>query len=210
MLNTNSSLGHQDNHQTPPKLAAPGAGLPWYHNVMLRYYVGPFVAGKADWNASEQTFHKVNGRILKEIENLSEKQLATKILVPPQLGLEDSSRFWSIAMVLEHLVIVSEAVYRGVTELSNGRVPPVKVDIAKVKPLGSMPVTEAVEEFKLLITDDFKKFLLQVGDRNSQVTLNHPWFGPFRAQQWFWLLGMHHGLHLKQIREIKKHLALLG
>lgn len=176
---------------------------------MLRYYVGPFVANKADWNVSEQTFHKVNGRILKEIENLSVKQLGTKILVPPQLGLEDSSRYWSIAMVLEHLVIVSEAVTKGIIELSNGRVPPIKVDIAKVKPLGVMPVTEAIEEFKLFVTDDFKKFLQQVIDKNSDLTLNHPWFGPFKARQWFWLLGMHHGLHLKQIREIKKRLNMI-
>jgi hypothetical protein len=111
-------------------------------------------------------------------------------------------------MVLEHLVIVTEQVYRGVIELSNGRIPPVKVDIAKVKPLGSMPPSEAVEEFKLLVSEDFKKFLLQVGDKNSELTLLHPWFGPFKARQWFWLLGMHHGLHLKQIREIKKRLSM--
>ncbi|MCC2679856.1 MAG: hypothetical protein K0R29_2432 [Pseudobdellovibrio sp.] len=191
-----------------PQLQAPGAGLPWYHNLMLKYYVGPFVAGRSDWNVNEQTFHKVNGRILKEIESLTEKQLSTKILVPPQLGLEDSSRYWSVAMVLEHLVIVTEQVYKGVIELSNGRVPPVKVDIAKVKPLGSMPPLEAVEEFKLLVSEDFKKFLLQVGDKNSKLTLLHPWFGPFKARQWFWLLGMHHGLHLKQIREIKKRLSM--
>lgn len=209
MRNLNASPASKETTTNEPKLEAPGAGLPWYHNLMLRYFVGPFVADKTDWNVSEQTFHKVNGRILKEIENLSEKQLATKVLVPPQMGLEDSSRYWSAAMVLEHLVIVSEAVTNGIVELSNGRVPPVKVDIAAVKPLGSMPVNEAVAEFKLLVTDDFKKFLQQVGNKNSELNLTHPWFGPFKARQWFWLLGTHHGLHLKQLREIRKRLQPL-
>lgn len=211
MLNTNSSpglAGRDRREEKPPSLAKPGAGLPWYHSLALRYYVGPFVAGRTEWTASEQTFHKVNSRIFQEIENLSEKQLTKKILVPPQLGLEDSSRYWSIAMVLEHLIIVSEQVYKGIVELTNGRVPQVKVDIAKVKPLGSMRPLEVVEEFKLLVGDDFKKFLLHVGNKDSDLKLLHPWFGPFKAKQWFWLVGIHHGLHLKQIREIKKRLSM--
>jgi hypothetical protein len=198
-----------ENVNAAPQLAPPGAGLPWYHNLMLRFYVGPFVAGRAKWTVSEQTFHKVNGRILKEIEGLTEKQLSTKILVPPQLGLEDSSRYWSIAMVLEHLVIVGEGITQGIMLLSNGKIPPVTVDIAAVKPIGAMSASESVNQFKSFCGEDFKKFLQQVGDKNSPLSLKHPWFGPFKTSQWFWLLGMHGALHLKQIREIKKRLALL-
>ncbi|MGZ3690691.1 MAG: hypothetical protein ACXVAX_04270, partial [Pseudobdellovibrio sp.] len=106
MTNNDSSLAET----RPPKLAPPGAGVPFYHRLLMRFFVGPFVAKKTPWNVSEQNFHKISGRILKEIENLSEKQLTTKVLVPPQMGLEDSSRFWSIAMALEHMVIVGEAI----------------------------------------------------------------------------------------------------
>ena len=52
----------------PPKLAPPGAGIPFYHRLMLRLFIGPFVAKKTSWTESEQSFHKISGRILKEIE----------------------------------------------------------------------------------------------------------------------------------------------
>jgi hypothetical protein len=41
-----------ENVNAAPQLAPPGAGLPWYHNLMLRFYVGPFVAGRAKWTVS--------------------------------------------------------------------------------------------------------------------------------------------------------------
>ncbi|MGZ3690194.1 MAG: hypothetical protein ACXVAX_01745 [Pseudobdellovibrio sp.] len=93
--------------------------------------------------------------------------------------------------------------------LSENQVPPVKVDLATVKPVGLMPYQESVDEFKFFISDDYKKFLLEIKDKSSTLTLDHPWFGAFNAQQWFWLLSMHQAVHLKQIREIKKRLPVL-
>ena len=188
------------------QLAPPGAGIPWYHRLVLKLYVGPFVSAKAKWGESEKTFSKVNSRILKEIEGLSEKDLAKRVLVPSQMGLEDSSRYWSVAMTLEHLVIVGEAITKGITMLSAGQVPPIKPDTAKVKPLGAMPVSQSLKEFNSFTSENFQKFLQTVKDKDSKLSLAHPWFGPFNANQWFWLLGMHGGIHLKQIREIKKRL----
>jgi hypothetical protein len=208
MLNNNTSTGPKS-QASAPKLAPPGAGVPLPQKLMMRFYIGPFIAGRAKWVASEQAFHKMNDRILKEIEGLTEKQLATKILVPSQIGLEDSSRYWSIAMVLEHIVIVGEAITSGITLLSSGKVPPVKVDLAAVKPLGELPVQTSVMNFKKFATDDFKNFLQQVKDKDSKLTFHHPWFGPFKASQWFWLLGTHGAVHLKQIREIKKRLTVV-
>ena len=48
----------------------------------------------------------------------SEPELTEAVLVPPQIGLEDSSRFYSYAMVLEHLTIIGNAIGRIVVELS--------------------------------------------------------------------------------------------
>lgn len=192
-----------------PKLAAPGAGVPIYQRLLFKYLIGPFVARRTSWTQSEQNFHKISRRILSEIESLDEKQLNTRILVPPQMGLEDSSRFWSIAMCLEHMVIVGEAVMEGILQLTSGQVPPIKVDTALVKPLGIMPALESVEEFKFFIGEDYKKFLNSIQNKNSNLTLKHPWFGNFTAQQWFWLLATHQAIHLKQIREIKKRFPVI-
>ncbi|MBY0553090.1 DinB family protein [bacterium] len=192
-----------------PKLAAPGAGIPWYQKIMLRLVISPFVAAKTDWPISAERFNKVSAKILKEIEGLTEAQLSTRILVPPQTGLEDSSRYWSVAMVLEHILIVGNAVAVATYELADGRVPDYKVDTAAVKPIGSMSTQEAVEKFKKFCLVDYPRLLPSLKNKNSNLKLYHPWFGMFKAQQWFWLLTTHHALHLKQIREIKKGLPLL-
>ena len=192
-----------------PKLAPPGAGVPFFHQFIFRFFVGPFVAGRTSWNESEQNFFKIGQKILSEIESLDEKQLNVRILVPPQLGLEDSSRFWSVAMCLEHMIIVGEAIMGGITQLTNDETPAITVDIAKVKPFGVMPAQECVDEFKFFINEDYRSFLKTIKNKNSNLKLNHPWFGQFNAQQWFWLLSTHQSIHLKQIREIKKRFSVV-
>ncbi len=192
-----------------PKLDPPGAGIPWPQKMILRYIVAPFVAAKTDWSLSEERFHKITKKILREIEGLSETDLSTKILVPPQRGLEDSSRYWSIAMVLEHLVIVGSGISYAITELSFNRIPDGKADTAAVKPLGLMSAKQSLEEFEKFTDTSYKKLISSVKDKNSKLKFKHPWFGMINAKQWFWVITIHHGLHLKQIREIKKRLPLV-
>jgi hypothetical protein len=52
------------------------------------------------------------------------------------MGIEDSSRYWSAAMVLEHLIEVGSRIATGVVELTHGQAASVKADIADVKPKG--------------------------------------------------------------------------
>src|SRR5690349_7662896 len=125
------------------------------------------------------------------------------------MGLEDSSRFWSIAMALEHMVIVGKGISEGLAELTAGNLPDYKVDIAKLKPFGTMTGKESIELFKKFSIEDYRKMVLSITDLSSDLKLAHPWFGMFNAKQWFWLLSIHHGLHLKQIRGIKKRLSVV-
>jgi hypothetical protein len=195
--------------KTEPKLASPGAGIPWYQMLILRLYISPYVAARTDWSVSETRFKKITTKILKEIDGVTEAQLTTKVLVPPQMGLEDSSRYWSIAMTLEHLVIVGKVMSFGIRELTSGRIPDYKADTAAVKPFGTMSALETINKFKHFTIEEFPQLLPSIADRNSNLKFNHPWFGGFKAQQWYWLLAAHHALHLKQIREIKKGLPLV-
>ncbi len=192
-----------------PNLAAPGAGIPFPQKMMMRYFVRPFVAGRTSWETSTDNFHKINKKILASIEGLTNLQLATRILVPPQTGLEDSSRYWSIKMVLEHLLIVSEQMMQLIPSLSEGVIPNEIADIAKMKPKNDLSLEETLTRFKKLVSFDFDKMNTSVKNRKSNSKFYHPWFGNMKAQQWYWLLSMHHGLHLKQIREIKSRLPLI-
>ena len=201
-------IKNTSDEQKLPELAPPGAGIPFYDRLLLRFVVGPLVAGRAEWKQCELDFNKVNARILKEVDGLSSAQLSKRILVPPQRGLEDSSRYWSIAMVLEHLTIVNAAITGGIILLSRGSVPPGKVDIAAVKPIGAGEAKSALDDYKKSVEEEFKKFLNLIQNRESKLTYEHPWFGPFNCRQWFWLLATHSAVHLKQIREIKKRLPL--
>jgi hypothetical protein len=187
-----------------PKLAPPGAGIPILQKFFLQYFVKPFVAAKTPWETSEERFNRINQKILNEVQGLSEQQLTERVLIPPQQGLEDSSRYWSIKMTLEHLVIVTTQMFLLVTELSKNVVPDGKADTAAVKPHDLISYEKTMEQFKKLITIDFAHLNKNIVNRNTQVRFQHPWFGKMNAKEWYWVLAMHHGLHLKQIREIKK------
>jgi len=190
---------------TTPKLAVPGAGIPFHHKVLLRVYVKPFIAAKSSPEASKKTFEKVTEKILKEVEGLTAEELNQKVLVPPQAGLEDSSRFWSIAMTLEHLGIVGRKLSLAVTALSQNLPINEKADIGKLKPFGQMSSAESLQDFKKFALEEFSK--LPLPGLNPGNRFHHPWFGMMNNREWYWLLGVHQGLHLKQIREIKKGLT---
>lgn len=188
-----------------PQLAPPGAGIPFHHRLLLRYYIKPFVASKSSIEASKKSFEKLSEKILKELEGLSEAQLQTKILVPPQAGLEDSSRFWSIAMTLEHLGIVGRKLILLINSLSQNLPIYEKADIGKLKPFGEMTVAESIQDFKKFVFDEFPN--VHLPDPDPGNLFEHPWFGPMNCRQYYWLLGTHQAIHLKQIRAIKKGLA---
>jgi hypothetical protein len=189
------------------KLDKPGAGVPVLEGLLLRWLVGPLVSRlQANWEADKARFDAISAKLLKEIEGLSEQQLATKILVPKQPALEDSSRYWSAAMVLEHLVIVGEAVRKGIISLSKGVVPERKPDTAKVKPKGDATPHDIVEAYRKFSSTVMAEIDRDIGNKDSKSVYSHPWMGPFNCRQWHWLLPTHQAVHLRQLREIVKGL----
>ena len=189
-----------------PKLAPPGAGVPWPQGLVLKYIIAPFIAGKTDWAVSEERFNKLTQKILKELEGLNDFEQSKRVLVPPQTGLEDSSRYWSISMVLEHLVIVGNGISYAISELTSDRIPQGKADTAAVKPIGAISASQSAAEFKKFAQIDYNNLVSGLKNKKSNLRFKHPWFGNITAKQWFWVLAIHHRLHLKQIREIKKRL----
>lgn len=194
------------NHNIEPKLDKPGAGIPFLERMILRFYYAPFVAGKSEWKDSRIRFDKLATKVSKVIEGLSDEQLSKKVLVPPQKGLEDSSRYWSIAMVLEHIVIVSQGIERILEGLTSGKKLNLVFSIADVKPPGKVSAQESLKMFQQLKDNLLNDLDRKMKDLESPMKQYHPWMGMLNARQWYWLLGVHVGIHLKQIIEIKKHL----
>jgi hypothetical protein len=195
MMNSNIST---------PKLQAPGAGLPLGQSLMMRYFVGPFVSKRDSWQELESRFQKIYERILAETKGLDESALNQVVLVKPLRGIEDSSRNWSVAMTLEHLIFVGGEIAKVILELSHGREIQHEVKIADYKPKCKISGSTAVIEFESFISQTLATIKTKVGSTKSNTTFHHPWFGQFTTHQWFWLLSGHGYIHLKQIQEIKK------
>jgi hypothetical protein len=197
-------MEQSSSQKSTPALAPPGAGIPFPQKLFLRVYVRPFVAARSSIEDSKNTFEKITDKILREIADLTDDDLKQKVLVPPQKGLEDSSRYWSIAMALEHLGIVGRKIFSVIDALSHNQTINEKADTAKVKPLGHMSTQESLNDFKAFALSEFLK--VQVPNPDSKNKFQHPWFGPMNSREWYWLLGAHQAIHLQQIRAIRKEL----
>lgn len=187
--------------QPPVTLAKSGTKLPLLDSLILRYLVGPIAPKLSTWEGNLARFEKEGEKILSLLGE-SSAILNVPVLVPKLRGIEDSSRFWSIAMTLDHLMIVGKAIGQTSILLSEEKKPTQKADLAAVKPIPAERKLEIVEEFSLFSRSWGQKILREIKNRNSKSTHFHPWFGEIDANQWFWLLGVHQGIHRKQIEEI--------
>ena len=132
-------------------LAPPGAGLPAFQALLLRYVLFPIYCRMTAWLRPRATFQAAGDRVTALAEPLSPEQLQQRVVVKAPLGIEDSSRYWSAEMVLEHLIEVGTLIATGIVELTQGEEVTVKADVVDVKPKGGKG--EGVIE-------DFQAFLL--------------------------------------------------
>lgn len=188
-----------------PRLDKPGAGLPFPDNLIVRWYVGPFQSRRADKETNLRVFALAGVKVYKEAGSVPAEKRDVKVLVPPMRGVEDSSRYWSVNDVLEHLLITGEGM-RGVIEtLAAGKTSDYEVKIENFKPKGKYLGGDGRPDFKTFIEETAER-LKNLDIRDAGPTHRHPWMGPFNALQWMWLLAGHTGIHLNQLLAIKKGL----
>jgi hypothetical protein len=114
--------------------------------------------------------------------------------------MEDSSRYWSVWMTLDHLRIVHHSFIRVIRALSRGVVPPGRASTADVKP--SPDVTYAVISEYEQSCDDLLATVAEAPSLDTRVRYAHPWFGPLNAAGWYALSGGHLRIHRTQIERI--------
>lgn len=184
---------------TPPKLAAPGAGLPkperFIANLRIR------------WNAARTTreqaaanFAAEQAAILDLLKDHDAATLSQQVLIKRLRGLEDSSRFWSLLMVVDHLRIVNREITGVIASLGAGRIPSGEASTAAVKP--STTVTQdVIVEFNKGC-GQFAAIVAALPDLKTTVQFPHPWFGPMDAATWHFMAGFHMRLHRRQMQLI--------
>ena len=167
----------------------------------LRHLIFPAYCLATSWDKALTSFRAEGQRLIALAKPLSEDQLQQRVLIKAPMGLEDSSRYWSVAMVLEHLIEVGSRIAVGVVELTQGATVTVKADIADVKPEGGKG-SEIIADFRQFLDDYARMVAEDAGDRNSKSRHSHPWFGQLNAHEWTCLSAVHQSVHRKQMERI--------
>jgi len=193
-----------------PKLAPPGAGLSLVPHLLLNYWLYPRSMAKFSWQRSLEKLQRETARIAALAAPLTEEQFYKRVLIKPLWGIEDSSRFWSVGMTIEHLVIVMRNMAAVVESLSRGVVPDAAADVAKVKPHKDIaPSKEArLAEFQKTMEDAVALLAPLEGKAPPDKKYRHPFLGPIPAEGWVWSLCSHQGLHRLQAERIIEGLNL--
>jgi hypothetical protein len=189
------------NSSQQANLAAPGAGLPGLQAVVLRHVLFPAFCRTTSWDKAVGLFRREGERVAAAAQSLAPQALQTRVLIRAPMGIEDSSRYWSAAMVLEHLIEVGSRVATGVVELTHGQAASVKADIVAVKPKGGKDGS-IVSEYRAFLEDYADKVMKRAGDRAARHTAPHPWFGDLTPHRWVCLGALHQQIHRRQLDRI--------
>ena len=180
-----------------PQLAPPGAGLPWFESLVVRLFGRRMLRSRFGWESAQAVIGRVSSRMAKEAMDMDDEVFARRVLIKRLRGLEDSSRYWSPEMVLEHLVITGELFTDYVVALSHGRPVVDQRGIADIKPRGGLG-REVVTRFVGVHEAIPVRLAAEAGPLRNGLSHPHAWFGKLTAADWLSLTALHLGLHEKQ------------
>ena len=166
--------------EPPPSLDRPGAGLSLPQLLFSRLVLA--VASAVDSRASALRRFNAEAQSIREMVEPLDDSIGTRpVLVQRLLGLEDSSRFWSPFMVVEHLVIVDTNMLRIMTDLVAGRLHPDEARIQDFKPRPSAGRSSLAAFDKLV--EQFNTQVPHWPELRTRCRHVHPWFGPLDAHR---------------------------
>jgi hypothetical protein len=189
------------NIETEPRLAPPGAGLPRAELFIARllFQARRLRGDRKSFNAA---FRRERAAIRAQAETCDDASGARRVLIARVRGMEDSSRYWSVWMTLDHLRIVNGQIARVIGSLAKGQTVPGKASTAAVKP--DPQVTSSVVADYEAACGLLLETVAAVPDLKTAARFAHPWFGPLDAAGWHALAGSHMGIHRVQIERILK------
>jgi len=191
----------------PPKLQPPGAGLPPVELFIAKYFLFPTFCRTHDFDKALANFEATSTKLIQTTEAMPQSLRDTPVLVRPLPGIEDSSRYWSSSMVLEHLIIVGNLMAEVIEHLAHSKAVPFVADVAAVKPQGQLKGDICILQYREFTHAFISKVRPLKQFEQSKNTYRHPWFGPITLHKWLCLAGLHQQIHLKQIDEIAKSLS---
>ncbi len=185
----------------PPRLQAPGAGLPAPELFVARLLFR-WQAWRATRESATALFAQQRAAILHLSRGVDPTEGARRVLIARLPGLEDSSRHWSVFMTVDHLRIVNAQIAEVIRLLGRGEAPTFVASTATVKPRAEVDGA-VVGEFEAAC-DQLGRAVAGVGNLRTRLRLAHPWFGPLDAAGWHFLAAFHMRLHHRQITTIRQ------
>lgn len=181
-------------------LEPPGAGLPQIERWVALLAVKIIPRFWTHERALSQ-FQRVAEKIFERVGQLDAGTCIRRVLIPRIRGIEDSSRYWSIYMVLKHVTVVNNSVLDLLETIASGRPYNREVRIEDVKPEDQIG-EEALQEFNHSVAS-FKKRVQELDPESLKGTkVVHPWFGGLEGHEWLCLAAVHLSIHRRQIEEI--------
>jgi hypothetical protein len=182
-----------------PQLAPPGAGLP-----KVELFIARAMFAWRRWSGNRRAFNALfqqeREAIGALIRSCDAETGARRVLISRPRGLEDSSRYWSVWMTLDHLRIIHNALNRTIGSLAKGVVPAGTASTAAVKPR-TQAASDIVPAYEKSC-DDLLATVAAVSNLDTSLRYAHPWFGPLDAAGWHALAGGHMKIHRVQIERI--------
>lgn len=191
------------------QLQPPGAGLPGFEAFILNAAFKTGTAFMSDRRAIRLFEHESAELMRIANEDDESYDIFQQLLIPRIIGIEDSSRNWSVLMILEHLSQVNTDILKIVQALTESVVPRGEIDTALYKPSTEVDF-DTIARFNSInhkYIDGVRAAIEKRGSLRSQARYKHPWFGPIDAHQWHCLAGIHQRIHRRQAMKL---VAMLG
>ena len=198
-------MKQQDSRQFISTLEQAGAGISVSKRLMAKHLMFPLLNRLVSWDKAWDIYEKEGRKVISLAATLDKESLFKRVLVSSLFGLEDNSRYYSVAMVIEHLLIVGKALTERIPPLSQGEVLKEDVKIEDVKPYTEIDKT-VIEAFETFLDTYREEMEGRIGDIEIDNTSPHPWFGEFNPKEWSILGMVHQIVHRRQVEAIIRRL----
>ena len=182
-------------------LGKAGGGLSRSRAFVLKHIAFPLLNPLISWERALTIFEAEGEKIVHLASQLPQEKLFERVLVPKLFGLEDNSRYYSVAMVLRHLLTVGLALQTRIPVLSEGKSLQKEVKIEEYK-----PYMDIDEDIAGIYKDFLLHFRTNIENDLGNIYLNnrheHPWIGELRAKDWAVMGAIHQIVHRRQLEAI--------